>query len=58
MDNAYSVVKMLSQDFLKSQKPGVYAGFKRFVDYSHSIVATGFSLISHSTRFTPGILTI
>ena len=26
--------------------------------YSHSIVATGFSLMSQSTRFTPGILTM
>ena len=48
------VAKTLPNAVLNIQKSSIYAGFRRFCDYSHSIVATGLSLKSQSTRLTPG----
>ena len=40
------VAKTLPNAYLSFQKPSIYAGFRRFRNYSHSMVAGGLEVMS------------
>ena len=52
-DTVKNRVKMWSRGKKKTREPLRNKASRGFCDYSNSIVATGFSLMSHRTRLTP-----
>ena len=53
-----NVIILLSERIWTWREALQLPGFRAAGGHSHSIVATGFSEISHSTRFTPGTVAI
>ncbi len=49
-----NVIILLSERTRMGREALQLLGFRAAGGHSHSMVATGFSLMSHSTRFTPG----